>query len=65
MILKTSQIVSEILKNKNIDYELIFIDDGSVDDTWIKIEEASRGNKKFMAFLFQEILVRKLQYMQD
>lgn len=44
MILKTSQVISEILKNENIDFELIFIDDGSSDDTWKKIEEVSKEN---------------------
>lgn len=46
MIQKTSDVISDILEKENIDYELIFIDDGSKDETWNKIEEASKKNNR-------------------
>ena len=41
MISKTASVISEILTDANIPYELLFIDDGSKDDTWKKITEIS------------------------
>lgn len=40
MILLAAKTVADILKNENIDYELVFVDDGSRDDTWENIEKA-------------------------
>lgn len=40
MILLAAKTVAGILKNENIDYELVFVDDGSRDDTWENIEKA-------------------------
>ena len=37
---RTVQVLSELLKNENISYELIFVDDGSRDATWEKILNA-------------------------
>ena len=34
------------------DYEVIIVDDGSVDGTWLKISEASKQNKKIMGLKF-------------
>lgn len=39
MIAKTSSTITGILKDANIPYELIFVDDGSKDGTWGCIEE--------------------------
>lgn len=39
MIAKTSTTITGILKDANIPYELIFVDDGSKDGTWACIEE--------------------------
>lgn len=41
MIHKTSVTISEILKREHIPYELIFVNDGSVDDTWNQIQQES------------------------
>lgn len=41
MISKTASVISEILTDANIPYEILFIDDGSKDDTWRKITEIS------------------------
>lgn len=41
MIEKTAVMISGILKNASISFELIFVDDGSSDQTWYKIKQAS------------------------
>ena len=39
MLPKTADALEQILTQANIDYELLFVDDGSVDDTWKLIQE--------------------------
>ena len=39
MIEKTAETVSSIMDAKKIEYELIFVDDGSRDSTWDKIKK--------------------------
>lgn len=38
---RTAGTIAAILRNENIDYELIFVDDGSHDETWKEITDAS------------------------
>lgn len=45
MIVKTASVISGILSNASIDYELIFVDDGSKDTTWQKITGISTVNQ--------------------
>lgn len=42
MLLKTAETLKKILQNAKIEYELVFVDDGSKDSTWARIEEAAR-----------------------
>ena len=42
MIQKAADTIAEILKKDKIDYELVFVDDGSKDQTWQKIAEANQ-----------------------
>jgi glycosyltransferase involved in cell wall biosynthesis len=42
LIVKTHQILSEILRSENIDYELLFVNDGSKDGTWNQIRQVCR-----------------------
>ena len=42
MISKAAQVISEILDTENIKNEIIFVDDGSSDKTWEKIESISK-----------------------
>lgn len=51
-ISKASGVISELLASNNIPYELIFIDDGSKDDTWNEIEKASKGNPNVVGIHF-------------
>ena len=41
MILQTASTIGGILRKAEIPYELLFIDDGSSDSTWAKINEAA------------------------
>ena len=41
MIAQTSTYVNRIMEKENIPFEIIFIDDGSTDQTWQKIQEQS------------------------
>lgn len=42
MIERATHTITEILEHSKIHYELIFIDDGSTDQTWNEIEESSK-----------------------
>lgn len=51
-ISKASGVISKLLASNNIPYELIFVDDGSKDDTWNEIEKASKGNPNVVGIHF-------------
>lgn len=40
-IKNTVDVVSDVLESNNIDYEIVFINDGSTDSTWEKMSEAA------------------------
>lgn len=42
MIKKAAGTIGSILKNEDIDYEIVFVDDGSKDGTWREIENAGK-----------------------
>ena len=44
MLLKTAGTLKAILSKEQISYELVFVDDGSKDSTWEKIQEAGKGD---------------------
>ena len=46
MLEKTAQTLSNVLGREKIEYELVFVDDGSKDDTWNKILAAASGNPR-------------------
>ena len=52
MIKKTSETISGILDEENIDFELLFINDGSSDNTWKAIDEESARNKRVKGVCF-------------
>lgn len=52
MIPRTADTVGEILRNANISYELVFVDDGSKDLTWDQIKEAAKKNHQITGIHF-------------
>ncbi len=44
-IINTSSVIAGILAKENISYELIFVDDGSSDETWKKICDVSKRDE--------------------
>lgn len=42
MIEKATKTIGQLLQNANIDYELVFVDDGSKDATWNQIEKMKK-----------------------
>ena len=46
LITQTAGTVARILRDENIPYELLFVDDGSADGTWDAILSASRADPK-------------------
>ena len=52
MITKAADTIADILSKEKIEYELIFVDDGSKDSTWEKICEAADRNDKVRGVSF-------------
>lgn len=52
MISKVTDRMAEILQSENIDYELLFIDDGSKDGTWAQINEAAERDSHVVGVHF-------------
>ena len=44
--------INGILKNSNIEYELIYVDDGSTDNSWQEIIKISKNHSKIYACKF-------------
>ncbi|WP_035780044.1 glycosyltransferase family 2 protein [Butyrivibrio sp. LB2008] len=52
MISKTSETISGILDEAGIEFELLFVNDGSADNTWNVINEESARNKRVKGVCF-------------
>ncbi len=52
MLGKTASVISKILEDANIPYELVFVNDGSKDRTWEEIEKAAKNNPKIVGIHF-------------
>ena len=52
MIHTTAEVVSSLLSENNIEYEIIFVNDGSKDTTWEEIVNASANNKNIKGVCF-------------
>ena len=56
MIAKATERMAEILQPEKIDYELLFIDDGSRDSTWAQINEAAEKDSHVVGVHFSRNL---------
>lgn len=52
MVGKACRILSGILHNAGIGYELVVVDDGSEDNTWVEIQKAGKKDKNIMGIHF-------------
>ena len=48
LIQNTASVVADIMEKHSIDYEIVFVNDGSKDATWDEIQKAHR-NRRFIA----------------
>ena len=52
MIEKTAGTIARLMENEAISYELVFVNDGSKDQTWERIKEASKKNSNIKGICF-------------
>ncbi len=52
MIYKSSEVISKLLEDNKIEYEILYVDDGSKDETWTKIMEMSKKNDNIRGISF-------------
>ena len=64
-VAKCASVVSKLLSENGIDYELVFVNDGSKDRTWDIISNLARNDEHIVGVNFQEILARRAQFSQD
>ena len=51
-IFELNKKINEIISNSNIDVEIIYVDDGSKDDSWKKIADISEKNQNIIGLRF-------------
>ena len=51
-IVELNSSINNVLSNSKINYEIIYIDDGSKDNSWDKILEISTNNSKIQGYKF-------------
>ena len=52
MLARAAAAISSILEEASIPYELVFVNDGSRDQTWNEIEKAAKGNENIVGIHF-------------
>lgn len=52
MIPEAARAISSVVENEGIDYEIIFVNDGSTDKTWQEILDAHRANSRIRGAAF-------------
>ncbi len=56
MLGKSASVISKILEDAKIAYQLVFVNDGSKDNTWSEIEKAAAANKNIVGVNFSRNL---------
>lgn len=51
-VANTAQVVTKIMEDNSIDFEMIFVNDGSKDKTWEKLSELSEKDKRIVSVNF-------------
>ena len=54
MIHKTANRISELLEKQNIEYEILFVNDGSKDKTWEEVCKEGEKNPKIRGINFSK-----------
>ena len=52
MIFRTTEVVASIMDEANIPYQIVFVNDGSKDNTWKKIEDIAKQNSRVVGVNF-------------
>ena len=52
MVIPCAQTISSLLEQEGIPYEILFVDDGSKDETWLRIQDANRSNPQVRGLRF-------------
>ena len=65
MVERAGERLEELLKREKIDFELIFVDDGSRDATWFKIQDIAKKHYFIAEYIFPEILGKRRRFLQD
>lgn len=64
-IFRTYETIEEILKQSGIDFEIIFVDDGSMDNTYVNIVRLAQTKANVKGLSFPVILAKKRRFSQD
>lgn len=59
LIQNTASVVADIMEKHSIDYEIVFVNDGSKDATWDEIQKAHRNNEKVWSMFLKELWKRR------
>ena len=65
ILAKTCRTLKEILSFSEIEYELVFVDDGSSDKTWNVIEKVSKEDRNISGIHFSRNFGKRPQLLQD
>lgn len=63
MIEKAASVIGGIVSTASIDCELIFVDDGSKDNTWTKLAAVSAINPVLVAFTSPKTLEKRRSWL--
>lgn len=64
MVERAGERLEELLKREKIDFELIFVDDGSMDATWFKIQEMAKRHPFIRGVHFSRNFEKRQRFLQ-